>query len=69
MNTIIYSIVQNKTNKVIFTTDNYDLYKQFVITHFPATSYTYKAESDIIFLTSKNFTPSITLLNEDMIQE
>ena len=35
---ITYSIVRNATNKVVYITDNYDNYINYVIKHFPKTS-------------------------------
>ena len=67
-NTIIYTIVRNANNKVIFCTDNYYHYVDFVLKHFPNTSYKYNSTLEMIEITSKNFTLSITKMDEDYIE-
>ena len=69
MNNITYSIVRNKTNKVIYVTDNYDNYISYVMNHFPETSYEYNNELHCILLKSKNFTMSMVVMNKDYILE
>ena len=63
-NTVLYTIVRNATNKVIFCTDNYYHYVDFVLKHFPKNSYEYNTTLEIIELTSKNFTLSIHGIDE-----
>ena len=64
-NTIIYTIVQNSTNKVVFCTDNEYHYAQFILKHFPKNSYEYDSSMEMLKLTSKNFTMTMSRLDED----
>lgn len=57
--TILYTIVRNATNEVIFCTDNYYHYVDFILKHFPKNAYEYNNTLEMIELTSKNFTLSI----------
>ena len=66
---ITYSIVRNATNKVVYITDNYDNYINYVIKHFPKTSYEYNNELHCIILKSKNYTFSMIMMNKDYIIE
>lgn len=65
MKNVTYSIVRNVTNKVVYITDNYDNYIEFVMKHFPKTSYDYNSELHSIILKSKNYTFSMIVMNKD----
>ncbi len=65
MTNITYSIVRNANNKVVYITDNYDNYIEFVINHFPKTSYEYNNELHSINLKSKNYTFTMIRMNNE----
>ena len=62
---IIYTIVRNESNEIIFVTDNFNSIKTFVTKHFP--KYTISEKYNMIILNSKNFTLSKTVMNYDII--
>lgn len=61
---ILYCIVRNSDNKVVFVTDHSARMVAFVVTHFPLKSYEF-TDLDFISLKSKNFTMSIVELDDD----
>ena len=61
---ILYCIVHNSNNKVVFVTDNSARMVAFVVAHFPLKSYEF-TDLDFISLKSKNFTMSIVELDDD----
>jgi uncharacterized protein YozE (UPF0346 family) len=67
-NTVFYTIVRNSSNTVIFSTDNYYHYVDFVLKHFPKTSYEYNNILEMLELKSKNFTLSIHGIDENYIE-
>ena len=65
MTNITYSIVRNANNKVVYITDNYNNYIEFVMNHFPKTSYEYNNELHSINLKSKNYTFTMIRMNNE----
>ena len=65
MTNITYSIVRNANNKVVYITDNYDNYIEFVMNHFPKTSYEHNNELHSIILKSKNYTFTMIRMNNE----
>ena len=61
----IYTIVRNKSNEVIFATNNYDIMKEYVSKHFPF--YMFYDENKTVILKSKNYTYNKTIMNYDSI--
>ena len=62
MNTV-YTIVRNKTNEIMFVTDNYNFMKEYVIKHF--CKYTINDKYEMIVLDSNNFTLNKNQMNYD----
>ena len=62
--TFIYSIVRKRDFMVVFATDDYDEYKQFVFKHFPPKSY--EISDYAVNLKSRNFVYNCTKLNKDL---
>ena len=65
MTNITYSIVRNANNKVVYITDNYNNYVNYVMNHFPKTSYEYNSELHCIILKSKNYTFTMIRMNNE----
>lgn len=63
--TFIYSIIRKSDHRVLFATDDYDKYKEFVFKHFPERSYEI-SEGYTVNLKSRNFVYNCTLLNKDL---
>lgn len=63
--TFIHSIVRKSDNRVVFATDDYDSYREFVYNHFPQKSYEVSG-GYTVNLKSRNFVYSCTLLNKDL---
>ena len=62
MNTV-YTVVRNKTNEIMFVTDNYNFIKEYVIKHF--SKYTINDKYEMIVLDSNNFTLNKNQMNYD----
>lgn len=61
--TFIYSIIRKKDYMVMFVTDDYDIFKEFIKEHFPEKSY--EISGGFVNLKSRNFVCNTTLLNRD----
>lgn len=59
----IYIIIRNKTNEIIFTSNDYDIMKQYVQNHFP--NYTIFERFKAIVIHSDNFTLQCVINNYD----
>lgn len=65
--TFIHSLVRKADNMVVFTTDDYDNYKEFIFKHFPSRSY--EISGYAVNLKSRNFVYNCTKLNKDLFDE
>lgn len=59
----VYTIIRNKTNEIMFVTDNYNFIKEYVIKHF--SKYTINDKYEMIVLHSNNFTLNKNQMNYD----
>ena len=64
--TFIYSITRKSDHRVVFATDDYDTYREFVFKHFPERSYETSEDGYMVYLKSKNFVYNCTKLNKDL---
>lgn len=62
--TFIHSIVRKSDYMVVFATDDYDEYREFIFKHFPERSY--EISGHMVNLKSRNFVYNCTKLNKDL---
>lgn len=63
--TFIHSIIRKADYAVVFATDDYDEYREFIFKHFPARSYEISG-GYTVNLKSRNFVYNCTKLNKDL---
>ena len=63
--TFIHSLVRKSDHMVVFATDDYDEYREFIFKHFPSRSYEISG-GYTINLKSRNFVYNCTKLNKDL---
>lgn len=63
--TFIHSLVRKSDYMVVFATDDYDEYREFIFKHFPERSYEISG-GYTVNLKSRNFVYNYTKLNKDL---
>ena len=63
--TFIHSLVRKSDYMVVFATDDYDEYREFIFKHFPERSYEISG-GYTVNLKSRNFVYNCTKLNKDL---
>ena len=64
----IHSLVRKSDYTVVFATDDYDEYREFIFKHFPLRSYEISG-GYTVNLKSRNFVYNCTKLNKDLFDE
>ncbi len=64
----IHSLVRKSDYTVVFATDDYDEYREFILKHFPSRSYEISG-GYTVNLKSRNFVYNCTKLNKDLFDE
>ena len=66
--TFIYTLVRKSDGYVVFATDDYDEYREFIFKHLPKRSYEIRGDYTVN-LKSRNFVYNCTKLNKDLFDE